>query len=231
MSASILLVEDDPALRRGLRDNLRAQGYEVRVAVDGRAALAEVLTHPPDLIVLDVMLPHVNGYEVCRQIRQRRLTTPIVMLTAKSQVHEIVQGLELGADDYVTKPFQIRELLARVKRFLCRQSLRIEPTLFVFGSKTFDTSSRKLTEANAEIHLTSKECQVLTYLLSRRNCAVTRQEILHRVWGSSVLVHGRSVDRCITTLRSKLEPDPSHPTYIRTLRDVGYRLELPESHE
>lgn len=227
MSASILIVEDDAALRRGLLDNFRAQGYEVRVAVDGRSGLAEAITDPPDLIVLDIMLPYVNGYEVCRQLRERRVTTPILMLTAKGQEHEIVQGLELGADDYVTKPFHVRELLARVKRFIRRQQLPEEPTVFTFGTKTLDTVAQKLSDEQGEVHLTSKEYQVLAYLVSRRNCAVTRHEIMDRVWGRSVLITSRSVDRCITTLRGKLEPNPREPTIIRTLRDVGYRLELP----
>jgi DNA-binding response OmpR family regulator len=226
-TASILIIEDDPALLRGLSDNFRSQGYDVRTASDGNAGLAAALGEPPDLLLLDIMLPKLNGYEICRQVREQELSLPIIMLTAKGQEEEIVRGLELGADDYVTKPFSIRELLARVKALLRRRSTS-EETHFPIGDATLDLVSHKLTRAGAEIPLTTKEYRMLEYFVRRPNRALARCDIMNEVWGRSVIVTSRSVDRCITTLRSKLEPDPRTPTFIHTIRDVGYRFELPE---
>jgi DNA-binding response OmpR family regulator len=226
-TASILIIEDDPALLRGLSDNFRSQGYDVRTASDGNAGLAAALGEPPDLLLLDIMLPKLNGYEICRQVREQKLSLPIIMLTAKGQEEEIVRGLELGADDYVTKPFSIRELLARVKALLRRRSTP-EETHFPIGDATLDLVSHKLTRAGAEIPLTTKEYRMLEYFVRRPNRALARRDIMNEVWGRSVIVTSRSVDRCITTLRSKLEPDPRTPTFIHTIRDVGYRFELPE---
>ena len=223
----ILIVEDDPTLLRGLVDNFRQHGYEVRTATDGKLGLAEALEKPPDLILLDIMLPQINGYEVCRQIRQRQLEMPIVMLTAKGQESEIVEGLELGADDYVTKPFSIHELLARVKAIL-RRATQAESDVYQIGDATFDVVGHKLTRDSEEIPLTTKEYRMLAYFLSRPNRALTRNEIMNHVWGRSIIVSGRSVDRCIATLRNKIEPDQRQPTFIHTIRDVGYRFELPE---
>jgi len=224
---TILIVEDDPALMRGLVDNFCQHGYEVRSATDGKSGLVSALENPPDLILLDIMLPKMNGYEVCRQLRQRQLEVPIVMLTAKGQESEIVEGLELGADDYVTKPFSIHELLARVQAILRRATLE-ESTVYQFGDVTFDVAGHKLTRDGKRIPLTTKEYRLLAYFLSRPNRALTRNEIMNHVWGRSIIVSGRSVDRCIATLRSKIEPDQRDPTWIHTIRDVGYRFELPE---
>mgnify|MGYP001247386397 CR=1 FL=1 len=228
---SILIIEDDPALLRGLSDNFRAQGYDVRTATDGNAGLAAVLGEPPDLVLLDIMLPKLNGYEICRQVRARKLDLPIIMLTAKGQEEEIVRGLELGADDYVTKPFSIRELLARVKALLRRREADDE-AVYRFGDATLDLVSHKLTRGSdgdgKEIPLTTKEYRLLEYFVRRPNRALARSDIIDHVWGRSVIVTSRSVDRCITTLRGKIEPDPRKPTFIHTIRDVGYRFELPE---
>jgi DNA-binding response OmpR family regulator len=227
MPASILIIEDDPTLLRGLTDNFRLQGYVVRSASDGNAGLAAVLAEPPDLVLLDIMLPKLNGYEICRQVRANKLRLPIIMLTAKGQEEEIVRGLELGADDYVTKPFSIRELVARVKSLLRRRSSNDE-TVHQIGDATFDRVSHKLTRSGEEIPLTTKEYRMLEYFVSRPNRALARSDIIDHVWGCSIIVTSRSVDRCITTLRSKIEPDPRTPTLIHTIRDVGYRFELPE---
>jgi len=223
---TILIVEDDPALMRGLVDNFSQQGYEVRSATDGKSGLVEALENPPDLILLDIMLPKMNGYEVCRQLRQQQLEVPIVMLTAKGQESEVVEGLELGADDYVTKPFSIHELLARVKAIL-RRSLPEEGDIYQIGEATLDVAGHKLMRDSEEIPLTTKEYRLLAFFLSRPNRALTRNEIMNHVWGRSIIVSGRSVDRCIATLRSKIEPDQRQPTFIHTIRDVGYRFELP----
>jgi DNA-binding response OmpR family regulator len=223
----VLIIEDDAALMRGLSDNFALHGYEVRSASDGRAGLAEALSAPPDLLLLDIMLPQLNGYEICRRLRAEKLDMPIIMLTAKGQEEEIVQGLELGADDYVTKPFSIRELLARAKAFLRRRT-EPEETLFAIGDARLDLTSHKLTRGGKEVPLTTKEYRLLEYFVQRRNRALTRSDIMDHVWGRTIVVSARSVDRCIVTLRSKIEPDLRRPRFIHTIRDVGYRFELPE---
>lgn len=226
-SHRILIVEDDPTLLRGLCDNFALQGYDVRTAADGHAGLAAALAEPPDLLLLDIMLPKLNGYEICRQIRARKLELPIIMLTAKGQEEEIVRGLELGADDYVTKPFSIRELLARVKALLRRRG-DDEQGVYEIGGATLDLVSHKLTRDGVEVPLATKEYRLLEYFVRRPNRALARSDIIDHVWGRSVIVTSRSVDRCIATLRSKIEPDPRRPAFIHTIRDVGYRFELPE---
>ena len=212
---------------RELEDNFRSRGYRVQTARDGQEGLDTALTSPPDLILLDIMLPKINGYEICRLIRLQELEMPIIMLTAKGQEEDIVRGLELGADDYVTKPFSIRELLARVKAFL-RRSQTKPSGVHRFGDCQLDLTAHKLFRSGVEVPLTTKEFRMLEYLVRRPGRALTRNDILDTVWGSSVIVTARSVDRCITTLRSKIEPDPRHPTYIRTIRDIGYRFEDAE---
>ncbi|MBN2477359.1 MAG: response regulator transcription factor [Pirellulales bacterium] len=217
-------MEDDPTLLRGLKDNFLAHGLRVRTAGDGQQGLDAALTDPPDLVLLDIMLPKVNGYEVCRMIRQHELDMPIIMLTAKGQEEDIVRGLELGADDYVTKPFGIRELLARAKAFLRRRELKPSDE-YPFGDCRLDLRAHKLFRNGVEVPLTTKEFRTLEYFVRRSGRALTRHDILDAVWGSSVIVSARSVDRCVTTLRGKIEPDPRHPTHIRTIRDIGYRFE------
>jgi DNA-binding response OmpR family regulator len=225
--AAILIVEDDPALLRGLADNFSMQGYDVRTALDGNAGLASALAAPPDLVLLDIMLPKLSGYEVCRQLRAQKFAAPIIMLTAKGQEEEIVRGLELGADDYVTKPFSIRELSARVKALLRRRGDE-DQSVFQIGDATLDLVSHKLMRDRAEVPLATKEYRMLEYFVRRPNRALARRDIIDQVWGRSVIVTSRSVDRCIATLRGKIEPDPRTPTFIHTIRDVGYRFELPE---
>ena len=220
----ILVIEDDPALARGLKDNFEAEGYRLHLARDGREGLAAALDRSPDLVVLDIMLPKVNGFEICRAIRARRLDMPIIMLTAKGQEEDIVRGLELGADDYVTKPFSIRELLARVRAFLRRRPTT-SMTSFDFGDYKLDLAAHKLFRNNKEIVLTSKEFRLLEFLLKRQGRALTRDQILDGVWGNDIIVNDRSVDRCVATLRSKIEADPHHPVWIHTIRDIGYRFE------
>lgn len=222
----ILIVEDDPALLRGLKDNFVSAGYEVRTANDGQKALDALLKEPPDLMLLDLMLPKVNGYEICKTARARQLDFPIIMLTAKGQEEDIVRGLELGADDYVTKPFGIRELLARVKAFLRRKGT--ESDEFKFGDFRLDRSAHKLFRKDAEVVLTGKEYRLLEFFLQRAGRALTRDSILDAVWGNEVIVTDRSVDRCVTTLRGKIESDPHNPDFIRTIRDIGYRFERPQ---
>jgi DNA-binding response OmpR family regulator len=220
---TILIIEDDATLQRGLKDNFEAQGYRVRIAGDGQKGLDALLKEPPDLLLLDLMLPKVNGYEICRVARSRQLDMPIIMLTAKGQEDDIVRGLELGADDYVTKPFSIRELLARVKAFLRRQGP--ESSGYEFGDCRLDLTAHKLFKKGAEVELTAKEFRLLEFFVKRAGRALTRDSILDAVWGNEVIVTDRSVDRCVTTLRGKIEPDPRNPVFIQTIRDIGYRFE------
>ncbi len=228
--ASVLIIEDDPVLQRGLADNLGFKGYRVSSALDGETGLEAALTDKPDLILLDIMLPRVNGFEVCRCIRAAALDMPIIMLTAKDREEDIVRGLNLGADDYVTKPFGIKELLARVAAFLRRRGIQAEE-VYRFGDFRLDLASHQLLASGAEVPLTPKEFRLLEHLLRRAGRALTRGQIMDAVWGTGVLVTARSVDRCVTTLRSKIERDPHHPRHILTIRDVGYRFQLPESED
>ena len=220
---AILIIEDDAALLRGLKDNFEAQHYRVQIARDGRDGLAAALSNPPDLLVLDIMLPKMNGYEICQAIRAKKLEMPIIMLTAKGQEDDIIRGLELGADDYVTKPFSIRELLARAKAFLRRQPG--QSTVFPFGRCKLDLTAHKLFKDGEEVALTAKEFQLLEFLVSRPGRALTRDQILDAVWGNDIIVNDRSVDRCVTTLRAKIERDPREPAFIQTIRNIGYRFE------
>ena len=220
----VLIVEDDATMRRGLRDNFEFEGYRVAAAGDGEAALAAALDSRPDLIVLDIMLPKINGYEICRLIRRAGLDMPVIMLTAKGQEQDIILGLNLGADDYVTKPFSIRQLLARANAFL-RRKRQAASTVHPFGDFALDLSSRRLSCRGREIPLTPKEFGLLELFCRRPGRALTRDEILSRVWGSDVFVTRRSVDRCVNTLRAKIEPDPARPRFIQTVRPVGYRFE------
>ncbi len=220
----VLIIEDDPASLRGLRDNFARKGYVVEVATDGEEGLQKTLDLRPDLVILDIMLPKVNGYEICRLVRAEGLDVPIIMLTAKGEESDIVLGLNLGADDYVTKPFSIQELLARANAALRRRH-RIQDDALSFGPFTLSLSSRQLRKDGQEVELTPKEFDLLALFVKRAGCALTRDEILKVVWGYSIVVTDRSVDRCITTLRQKIETDPQSPSYIKTIRNIGYRFE------
>ena len=223
---SILIIEDDAAMLRGLKDNFEYEGYSVATAADGQEGLELALADRPDLIMLDIMLPEINGYEICRLLRGAGLEIPIVMLTAKGQESDIVLGLNLGADDYVTKPFSIKELLARVNALL-RRRRQGRQEVYRFGECELNTSSRRVLRNGKEIALTPKELKLLEFFLRQAGRALTRNEILNSVWGHGVFVTSRSVDRCINTLRKRIEPDPTRPTFITTIRQIGYRFELP----
>ncbi|MCK4284322.1 MAG: response regulator transcription factor [Candidatus Brocadiae bacterium] len=224
---TVLIIEDDQPMLEGLKDNFEFEGYSVITAADGEDGLETALEAKPDLIVLDIMLPKINGYEVCRLIRREGLDVPIVMLTAKGQESDIVLGLELGADDYVTKPFGILELLARVKALL-RRRREAKPEVCRFDEFELDLRAHTLLRNGAEVALTPKEFGLLELLIGRPGRAVTRNQILNAVWGHSIFVMPRSVDQCVNTLRRKIEPDPDHPAYIRTVRGIGYRFDVPK---
>lgn len=222
--ARILIIEDDATLLRGLRDNFAFTGYQVDTASDGHEGLAKAIANAPDVVLLDIMLPGQNGFEVCRELRSRRSQATIIMLTAKAQEADIVRGLELGADDYVTKPFSIRELLARVRAFL-RRKVAPQTETICFGPFELNRASRQLRKGASVVPLTSKEYGLLEFLASRPGRVFTRSDVLDAVWGRSAIVSQRSVDRCVTTLRGKIESDPRNPRWIQTIRDVGYRFE------
>jgi DNA-binding response OmpR family regulator len=224
---TILIVEDDATMLRGLKDNFEFEGYRVITAMDGESGLRATIGRRPDLVILDIMLPKINGYEVCRLVRKEGIDTPIIMLTAKGQESDLVLGLNIGADDYITKPFSIKELLARANAFL-RRRRQEQSRVYRFGDCELQPLARKLLRAGRDVALTPKEFNLLLLLVRRPGRAFTRDEILNRVWGYDVVVTSRSVDRCINTLRAKVEPDPVRPAFIKTVRDIGYRFELPE---
>ena len=224
---TILIIEDDPVMLRGLKDNFEFKGYGVLTAADGEEGLNAALNKKPDLILLDIMLPKINGYEICRLIRKENLTMPIIMLTAKGEESDIILGLNLGADDYVTKPFSIKELLARAEAFL-RRSRQTEQDIYEFGDYRLDIPARKLTCKSDEIKLSPKEFRLLEYFVKKPGRALTRDDILNMVWGYDSFIGSRSIDRFVTTLRNKIEPDPHNPTFIHTIREIGYKFEPPE---
>jgi len=224
---TILIIEDDATMLRGLKDNFEFKGYRVLTSADGEEGLDAALGQKPDLIVLDIMLPKINGYEVCRLIRKEGLEMPIIMLTAKGEESDIILGLNLGADDYVTKPFSIKELLARAAAFL-RRSKQTDEDIHEFADYRLDIPARKLTRAGSEVKLSPKEFKLLELFLKKRGRALTRDDILNAVWGYDCYVGPRSIDRFVTTLRNKIEPDPHNPTFIHTIREIGYKFEPPE---
>lgn len=223
---TILIVEDDPTMLRGLKDNFEYAGYQVLTAADGEVGLETALNAKPALILLDIMLPKINGYEICRLLRKENLDMPIIMLTAKGEESDIVLGLNLGADDYVTKPFSIRELLARVEAFLRRRQQQAQDT-YSFGPYRLDLNAHTLHHGDTEVKLSPKEFALLVFFVERPGRALTRNDILNGVWGYDSLVGHRSIDRFVTTLRNKIEPDAQKPKYIHTVREIGYKFDPP----
>jgi len=224
---TVLIIEDDSTMLRGLKDNFEYSGYKVLTAADGEVGLNAALDGRPDLIILDIMLPKINGYEICRLLRKEELRMPIIMLTAKGEESDIILGLNLGADDYVTKPFSIKELLARAEAFLrrCRET---EQEIYKFADFVLDVPARVLSKNAKEIKLSPREYKLLEFFVRRPHRALTRDEILNKVWGYDCFVGPRSIDRFVTTLRNKIEPDPHNPTFIHTIRQIGYKFEPPE---
>ncbi len=223
MKEKILIIEDDPTLLRGLKDNFEYKDYQVITSEEGECGLNKALNEHPDLIILDIMLPKINGYEICRLVREENLEMPIIMLTAKGQESDIILGLNLGADDYITKPFSIRELLARANAFLRRiRSKHIEK--YEFGEYCLDITSQTLTKNQETIKLSPKEFKLLHLFASKPHRALTRDEILNAAWGYDVFVTPRTIDRFVTTLRSKIESNPHCPQFIHTIREIGYKF-------
>jgi DNA-binding response OmpR family regulator len=221
MKKRILVVEDDAALARVLTDNLTFEGFDVKSVADGDAALTAMKSFAPDLLVLDIMLPGRNGFELCGLLRQRG-QTPIVMLTARSQKADKLKGLNLGADDYITKPFDLEELLARVRAVLRRARPALEQ--LALGPVTIDFRARLARKGAEPVHLTFREFELLQYLAERQERVVYRDELLREVWGYPDAPFTRSVDHAIARLRKKLEPDSHHPRFIHTVHGDGYCL-------
>ncbi len=231
MAEQILVVEDEKAIVAFVQPALEREGFAVRVAADGATALAQVAVNPPDLILLDLMLPDMDGFQVCRQVRQRQSYIPIIMLTARSDAVDKIVGLELGADDYVTKPFNARELVARVRAVLrlARQAgSPAQRDRLHIGQITIDRSGRSVTVAGQEIELTPKEFDLLAALAWARGRVFGREMLLERIWGYDYPGESRTVDVHIQRLRRKLEPDPAQPRYLLTVRGVGYKFAAEE---
>ena len=222
----ILLVEDEPDMVRGLKDNLEFEHYEVDVARDGEAALKKISGSSYDLIILDIMLPKLSGLDVCKRAREQGITAPIIMLTAKSEEIDKVLGLELGADDYITKPFGVRELLARVKAVLRRtDGLAATPAeRMALGALNVDFAAYTAVRKGGPLSLTPKEFEIMKYLWRHRNKTVTREELLTQVWGYDESISTRTVDNFILKLRQKIEEDPANPKTIITIHGIGYKL-------
>ena len=225
----ILIVEDDLAILQGLEQNLRFEGYDVITATDGEVGLELAQRGTPDLIILDVMLPKRNGYELCRILRREGRETPILMLTAKGQEMDKVMGFEFGADDYVTKPFGLMELLARVKAML-RRAQRLESHLsqIRLGDVEINFDTFTASRAGKRIEMSTREFELLRYLLKSVAQVRSRQAILNEVWGTDYFGTSRTVDNFITRLRQKIEPNPKKPRYIQTVRGIGYRFVIED---
>ena len=221
----ILVVEDDKAILMGLQDDLQFEGFEVAAASDGKDGLKQALSGGFQLIILDILLPGLNGFEVCKKLREAGVKTPILMVTAaKTEEMDKVTGLELGADDYVTKPVGSRELIARVKAILRRARKGDDPgEVFQFGDVTVNFKSHEVFKAGQELALTALEFNLLRFLIARRGQVVTRDEILDEAWEEAVVAY-RTIDPHIAHLRKKLEADPARPVHILSVRGVGYRF-------
>lgn len=224
----ILIVEDEPQMRMGLRDNLEFEGYTVDTAEDGRVGLDKILANPYDLILLDVMMPHLSGFDVCKKAREKGIRTPVIMLTAKGEEIDKVLGLELGADDYITKPFSLRELLARIKAVLRRigeSGNTADPGGEVtIGNLTVDFSTYDAFVNDQAEPMTHKEFELLKYLWQHQGQTVSRDELLNEVWGYEEFPTTRTVDNFILKLRKRIESDPARPRFILTVHGIGYKL-------
>jgi DNA-binding response OmpR family regulator len=224
-AAKILIVEDEPNMVAGLRDNFEFEGYQVITARDGIEGLQRALDESPDLVVLDVMMPRMSGLEVCKQLRAKRASLPIIMLTARGQEVDKVVGLELGADDYVTKPFSIRELLARVKAILRRAAAGPKnPEQHSFADVEVDLRRCRVVKSGKLLDVSSKEFELLKYFISHSGETLSRDRLLEDVWGYDNFPTTRTVDTHLVRLRQKLEPDPEQPQYFLTVHGTGYRF-------
>ncbi|MDF1657460.1 MAG: response regulator transcription factor [Verrucomicrobiales bacterium] len=228
---TVLIVEDDPTLLRGITDNFASSGYSVQAAADGETAIEKALMMKPSLIILDVMLPRVNGYEVCRYLRQENFTAPIIFLTAKGEESDVLLGLGIGADDYIAKPFSIRELLARSAAVLRRSATNESSSQadeLSFGNYQLKKRSRRLRDGSGHlVSLSPREYELLQFFLEHRGRALSRQQLIDGVWGYDSRVTPRSVDRFVTQLRKSIESTPGE--FIETIRAFGYRFRVGDT--
>ena len=224
MKKRILLIEDEPGLRLTLTDRLTSEGYEVDTAADGERGFVRAVSGGFDLVILDVMLPGKNGFDVCRDLRQRGMEVPVLMLTARAQVTDRVVGLKLGADDYLTKPFEVSELLARVEARLRVRGAVAPPGSYRFGPVSVDFRSAEVERDGVPIDLSAKEFHLLRYLIEHRGAIVTRNELLDAVWGYDAMPSTRTVDVHVAWVRKKVEPQPHRPQYILTVHGIGYKF-------
>ncbi len=226
MKEKILIIEDEEELVKGLKLNLVLEGYDVTWALDGEDGLNKALKEAPDLILLDIMLPKKDGLEVCRELRQRNVTTPVLMLTAKGGEVDKVVGLEIGADDYITKPFSLRELMARVKAHLRRGNTNEKntPSVYRFDDVEIDFIHFKVRRSGKEFDLTSLEVEILKYFVAHRGEVVTREALLDKIWGYETYPSTRTIDNHILKLRKKIEEDPAQARYIFSVYGEGYRF-------
>jgi DNA-binding response OmpR family regulator len=224
--ARILVIEDEPEMQRGLRDNLEFEGYDIVATGDGKKGLETIRSEKFDLILLDVMLPGISGFDICKKVRAEGIAVPIIMLTAKGEEVDKVLGLEFGADDYITKPFSLRELLARVKAVLRRTPADTAKNAVsvVLGALTLNFDSYTALKKGKPVELTSKEFDILRFLWTHQQQVISRDDLLKHVWGYDESISSRTVDNFIVKLRKNVEKDPSKPKHIITIHGTGYKL-------
>jgi two-component system alkaline phosphatase synthesis response regulator PhoP len=226
MKKRILIIEDEEDLIKGLKLNLSDEGFDVDWAVNGMEGLRKALEETPDVIILDIMLPEMDGLEVCRELRKKNIGIPIIMLTAKGEEIDKVVGLEIGADDYITKPFSIRELLARIKAQLrhTEREGKVVLKVYSFGDIEIDFAQFKVRRKGKELDFTSLEMEILQYFIAHRGEVVARNDLLDKIWGYESYPTTRTIDNHILKLRKKIEEDPAHPKYILSVYGGGYRF-------
>ena len=221
----LLIIEDEPGIVLTLSDRLMREGYAIESSGVGESGLERATREPFDLILLDVMLPRLGGFDVMRELRKRGIETPVIMLTARGQIVDKVVGLKLGADDYVTKPFEMVELLARIEAKLRRQPVAIHPAEgHQFGDIRMDFRKAEITKAGAPLDLSAREFQLLRYFVEHRGATLSREELLNEVWGYNSMPTTRTVDVHVAWLRQKIEPNPRHPQFILTVHGMGYKF-------
>jgi two-component system alkaline phosphatase synthesis response regulator PhoP len=221
----LLLVEDEPGLVMTLTDRLAREGYAIETSADGESGLERAVREPFDLVVLDVMLPRLNGFDLLKELRRRGVETPVIMLTARGQIADKVAGLKLGADDYVTKPFEMVELLARIEAKLRRSPSTPHPAEgYQFDEIRVDFRRAEISKAGAPLDLSAREFQLLKYFIEHRGATLTREELLNEVWGYNAMPSTRTVDVHVAWLRQKIEPNPRHPQFILTVHGMGYKF-------
>jgi len=222
---TILLIEDDPAIALGLKKNLRFEGYEVLTATKGDEGLEVAVQKQPDLILLDIMLPNLSGFEICKTLKRSRVDIPVIMLSAKDQEIDKIMGLDLGADDYITKPFSIRELIARINAVM-RRKKRYEKELetYTFGDVEVDFSARTISRGGRDLDLSPRAFDLLAYFVRHPNEVIDRKQILNKVWGYDYYGTARTIDNFVTKLRQALEPDIRQPRHFVTARGIGYKF-------